>query len=534
MKYIQGQNRDQTCLFPVSLNEAIDAEHEIRLLDAFVDSLDLASLGFNVSQGENGRPSYHPADLLKLYIYGYMNRIRSSRALEKECSRNIEVMWLLKCLNPDHNTISNFRRDNPKAIKRVFHQTVSVAKDFALIGGALIAGDGTKLRAQNSKKNNFNQKKINRHLEYIENKLNEYNELLEHGDADTEQVNKEIRKQNIRKEKYKLLEKQLQGTGEAQISTSDPDSRQMVIRNNITEVAYNVQTSVDAKHNIPIDYKVTNNNDSKAMGMMLRRAKSILQSNNFIALYDKGYHTGTEFNVANQLGVDVMVAIPAIPRSSEAPDPAYNAENFTYNEQGNTYTCPQGHILSSNGSWYKNPNGSRFQQYKTPGCKYCPAREKCTRSRRNGKIVQRGEHTAYINANKERVAKSPDIYKQRQAIVEHPYGTIKRQWGFDHLMTKKTISRASADVGLIMIAYNLRRLINTLSFRNLTKHLLMGKTFSLVIFTQIACFLAVLKVFFEKAKVALKNTLPKLKVCMPTQKALAQGIFDQKSLDLSF
>jgi len=348
MKYIQGNNRSQTCLFPVSLEDSIDADNEVRLIDLFVNSLSLNDYGFKVTFVENGRPAYHPADLLKLYIYGYLNKVRSSRDLEKECARNIEVMWLLNNLKPDHNTISNFRRDNPKAIKKVFRETVRIARHFNLIGSTLLAGDSTKFRAQNSKKNNFNQKKIDRHLEYIENKLNEYGQALAEGDGDnTKQVEQEIKKQTGRKAEYNKIEKYLNDTGDSQVSTSDPDSRQMIIRNNITEVAYNVQTTVDAKNNIPIDYKVTNHNDSKAMGNMLQRAKSILGSNDFTALYDKGYHTGSEFDIAERLGVDVMVAIPGKPLSSQAPDPNYNVENFIYNENENTYTCPQGHTLTT-------------------------------------------------------------------------------------------------------------------------------------------------------------------------------------------
>ena len=370
MKYIKGQNRIQTFLFPVSLDDSIDQDNEVRLIDLFVNSLSLREYGFKVVFVENGRPAYHLADLLKLYIYGYLNKVRSSRDLEKECKRNIEVMWLLNSLRPDHNTISNFRRDNPKAIKKVFRETVRIATHFNLIGGTLIAGDSTKFRAQNSKKNNFNQKKIDRHLEYIENKLNEYNQALAESDGDnTKQVEQGIKKQTGRKADYKKIEKQLNDTGESQVSTSDPDSRQMIIRNNITEVAYNVQTSVDDKYNIPIDYKVTNHNDSKAMGNMLQRAKSILHTNDFTALYDKGYHTGSEFDIADNLGIKVMVAIPGKSISSQAPDPAYNVENFIYLENDNTYTCPQGHTLTTNGTWHKTDNGSQFQQYKTKKCK---------------------------------------------------------------------------------------------------------------------------------------------------------------------
>jgi len=421
---------------------------------------------------ENGRPAYHPSDLLKLYLYGYMNKVRSSRDLEKECKRNIEVMWLLGNLQPDHNTISNFRRDNNKSINKVFRETVKIARHFELIGGTLLAGDSTKLRAQNSKKNNFNQKKIDRHLEYIENKLAEYNKCLSENDGDKkEHLEEEIQRQTTRKAKYKRIEKQLNDSGEPQVSTSDPDSRQMIIRNNITEVAYNVQTTVDSKNNIPIDYKVTGHNDSKAMGNMLQRAKSILHTSDFTALYDKGYHTGTEFDIAERLGIKVMVAIPATPKSSRAPDPAYNVENFIYNEDNNTYTCPQGHILTTNGTWHKTPNGSEFQQYKTKHCKTCPVREKCTSSKQNGKIVQRRKNAQNIEHNKQRIEKEPHTYKKRQAIVEHPYGTIKRQWGFCYIITKRYLARASADVGFMMVAYNLRRIINIVGMNNIKEYL---------------------------------------------------------------
>ena len=234
-KYIKGQNRAQATLFPVSLDDAVGAENEARLIDVFVDSLKLQEFGFKLEFVENGRPAYHPADLLKLYIYGYLNRVRSSRQLEKECKRNVEVFWLLKCLKPDHNTISNFRRDNPKAIKMVFRETVKIAKHFDLIGGTLIAGDSTKLRAQNSKKNNFNQKKIDRHLEYIENKLAEYEKSLAENDGDDKEIiKKEIEKQELRKEGYKQIEQQLKESGQPQVSTSDPDSRQMITRNNLS------------------------------------------------------------------------------------------------------------------------------------------------------------------------------------------------------------------------------------------------------------------------------------------------------------
>jgi transposase len=378
MKFIQGHNRTQINLFPVSLDQSLDPYNEVRIIDLFVDSLSIKDYGFRMDFIENGRPAYHPAYLLKLFIYGYMNKIRSTRDLEKECKRNIEVMWLLKCLKPDHNTISNFRQGNQKAIKKVFRATVQIAKHFDLIGGELIAGDSTKLRAQNSKKNNYNQAKIDRHVAYIDNKLEEYTRALAESDGDNQQIiQDEIKKQQDRKDNYRNIEKQLKESGENQISISDPESRQIMIRNNITEVAYNVQTTVDAKNNIPIDYKVTNQNDSKAMGNMVQRAKSILRTNEFTVLYDKGFHTGSELKTVQDLGIETIVAIPAVPSTSQAPNHDYNFEHFKYDQESDTYTCPQGEVLRTNGIWYKEHNRRDnviiFKQYKTRSCKLCTA-----------------------------------------------------------------------------------------------------------------------------------------------------------------
>jgi transposase len=475
MKFIQGKNRTQINLFPVSLDQSIDPGNEVRLIDLFVDSLSVKDYGFRTDFIENGRPAYHPADLLKLFIYGYLNKVRSSRDLEKECHRNIEVMWLLNCLSPDHNTISNFRRDNPKAIKKVFRATVQIAKHFDLIGGKLIAGDSTKLRAQNSKKNNFNQAKIDRHLAYIDNKLEEYTRALAQNDGDNQQViHEEIKKQQERKERYKDLERQLRESGEKQISVTDPESRQIIVRNNIAEVAYNVQTTVDAKNNFPIDYKVTNENDSKAMGNMVQRAKSILRANDFTALYDKGFHTGSELKTAHELGVETIVAVPGVPSTSQAPDHDYNYEHFRYDKEADTYTCPQGKILTTNGSWYKQLSSSGsvswFKQYKTKACRKCPSRSQCTRSKKE-RLIQRSEYAEYYERNLKNTNEKEHLYKRRQAIVEHPYGTIKRQWGFSYILTKKGISRASSDVGFMFIAYNLRRIISILGKNRLMEYL---------------------------------------------------------------
>jgi transposase len=478
-KFIIGTNRNQLPLFTASIDDAVAQDNEVRLIDLFVDSLNLQDFGFPFHFVENGRPAYHPSDLLKVYIYGYLNRARSARTLEKDCSRNIDLIWLLKGLAPDHNTIANFRKNNSKAIARVFRATVKIASHFKLIGGALVAGDSTKLRAQNSKKNNFNPGKIERHIAYIDAKLEQYNAALAKADGDAtenELITKKIQKHSTQKQKYIDYKNTIDTTGVTQISTSDPDSRQIMTRNNISEVAYNVQTVVDAKHNIPIDFKVTNENDSKAMGGMLRRCKTILGHNNFTGIYDKGYHTGSEFDYASRLGIDVLVAIPAV--AAHAPDIAFDVEHFTYDKISDSYTCPANASLTTNGNWYNKTNGksiTKMKHYKTTACLSCAFFERCTKNKK-GRLIERSQHADLIYENKIRIENNYDIYRRRQAIVEHPYGIIKRQWGFYYIMTKKTIKHASADVGLIFTAYNLRRIFNIVD-QNLLKQYLIALAF---------------------------------------------------------
>ena len=478
MQFIQGKNRTQSILFPQSLDQIIEQGNEVRIIDLFVESISLADFKFIIKTSTEGRPAYHPKDLLKLFVYGYLNHIRSSRLLEKECKRNIELMWLMKELSPDHNTISNFRRDNEKAIRKTFRCTVSVASHFELIGGTLVAGDGTKLRAQNSKKNNFNEGKIERHIAYIDAKLDEYNKALEAADNDNPQsavhkqtIEQHIQKHTERKIGYEDLSKQLEQTGASQVSTADPESRELTTRNNITEIAYNIQTVVDAKHNLPIDYKVTNTNDSRAMSGMLRRAKTILGTSDFMALYDKGYYAGIEIKKAMELGIKIMVAVPGT--SSKAPDENYNLNHFKYDELTDTYSCPQQNILITNGRWYNKGTQSNqhlIKHYTTTACATCPAKPLCTKNA-NGRAIQRSEYTPYIEKNRLAIEANPELYKKRQSIVEHPYGTIKRQWGFYYIITKKGIRRASADVGFMFIAYNLRRIMNIIDKNRLKQFL---------------------------------------------------------------
>ena len=472
MQYIQGKDRTQCCLFPQSLDEIIAVDNDIRFIDLFVESIDIKAFSFTLKQSAEGRPAYHPKDLLKLFLYGYLNSIRSSRALEKQCHINLEVRWLLKELVPDHNTIANFRRHNEKAIRKVFRHTVRIAHHFELIGGKLIAGDSTKLRTQNSKKNNFNEKKIIQHIEYIDRKLADYNKSLSEADEDNKKtILAEIDKHNTRKQEYNKLSQKLMESGDNQVSTSDPDSRQIITRNNITEVAYNVQTTVDAHCAITIDYKVTNTNDSKAMSGMLRRAQTILQTKRFTALYDKGYHTGSELKYAIEGGINTLVAIPGV--ASLAPDAAYNFDRFLYDADRDCYRCPEGNELHTNGNWYqKSKERSLYfvKHYKTGKCLSCPALALCTKNKK-GRLIERSEYQPYVDRNRENIEANTATYRLRQQIIEHTYGIIKRQWGFYYVISKRGMKRASADVGFMFTALNLRRIINLVDKEKLKEYL---------------------------------------------------------------
>ena len=475
MEYIQGKPRSQIVLIESSLEEMIEHDNPVRIIDLFVDSSNLMQLGFtHARHAPEGRPPYHPGDLLKLFIYGYLNKIRSSRMLERECKRNLELKWLLKELIPDHNTIANFRKDNSKAIKAVFRKMVIMCKRLDLIGGKVIATDGTKLRAQNSKKNNYNQKKIDDHLAFIESKLQEYLDALDLTDtAETMGLDPEIDKEKIRekitrlhekKEKYKKLEQQLVESGQEQISTTDPDSRKLAVRQNILEVCYNIQTSVDDKHNLPIDFKTTNNNDTHALSNMTVRAKAILGNDEFFELADKGFHTGEEIRKCHEAGVETLVAIPKKPVSSQAPDPTFNQDKFQYDKENDFYICPAGQKLRSNGTWYQN-HPYKTKQYKTKACCDCPLKEKCTTSKK-GRLVERNENIEATQRNKKAIEQNKELYKRRQQIVEHPFGTIKRQWGFDYTLMKGK-KKVDGEMGLIFIAYLFTRLRSILGLEGL-------------------------------------------------------------------
>ncbi|MEP6648053.1 MAG: IS1182 family transposase [Saprospiraceae bacterium] len=356
MKYITGFDRNQSILFPQCIDEIIPGDSEVRIIDAFVESLPLSELGFlDHKPVEEGRPMYHPRDLFKLYVYGYLNRVRTSRLLERECERNIELIWLLKGIRPCFRTIAGFRAANPAAFRNTFTHFVTGLNKGGFLGCKTVAIDGSKFRAVNSKKNNFNQKKIKRQLTYIDEKIGQYIQELDASDlseSEAEVKEQKLAHQRRQKRKYKKLQKQLRETGQEQISTTDPDSRAMVIHGQVIEVAFNVQTVVDDKHNLVVEYLPTNRNDKKALLPMALRAKKIFGKKSIIVLADKGYHNGEQLNACAQENVITYVAVPDAPRNSPIPTAEYYGEKFRYNKKHDTYTFPEGHTLKSNGQTY--------------------------------------------------------------------------------------------------------------------------------------------------------------------------------------
>lgn len=474
MKYIEGFDRNQATLFPQCIDEIIPPDAEVRIIDEFVNALPLAELGFLDHQPvEDGRPMYHPRDLFKLYLYGYMNRIRTSRLLERECERNIELIWLLKGLRPCFRTIAGFRSANPEAFRNTFAHFVAGLNKGGFLGRKIVAIDGSKFRAVNSKKNNFNLKKIKRQLTYIDEKIGQYINELDHGDlneSDAVITEQKLAHQRRQKRKYNRLRKQLKETGQEQISTTDPDARAIIIHGQVIEVAFNVQTVVDDKHNLVVEYLPTNRNDKKALLPMALRAKKVFGKKSITVLADKGYHNGEQIGGCAREGVITYVAVPDAPRNSPIPTAEYYGERFHYNKKQDTFTCPEGQVLKSNGQTYHrkyDENITKVKHYKTPKCKNCLVRDQCTTNPK-GRILERSEFAETTERNKRRVNAHPEIYAARQQIVEHIFGTIKRQWGYDHILLKG-LRKNDGEFGLIYLVYNFRRIINILGVEDMKK-----------------------------------------------------------------
>ena len=477
MDFIKGFNRDQ--LIMMDFESAVSPNSWARIVDLFVEILPLDQLGFNQVLQEEGRPPYRASDLLKLFIYGYKNQLRSSRKLEQACKVNLEVIWLLKGLTPSARKIAYFRKDNPTAFKQAFRYFVVLLKDWDLIDGKTIAIDSFKIRAQNALKNNFNQKKIDRHIEYIDNKIEEYQNALDQNDDEllAEKIEQKIAYQQTKKENYKSLEKQLNDSGQSQISLTDPDARSVVLHRNIINVGYCVQAGCDGKHNLFINNDTGTVNDTHALSSMALDAKNLLDVETMNVLTDKGYTTGKHIDICSK---NDIVTYSSPKKHSSQKNGLFDMQIFKYNKEKDQYTCPDNQLLKTNGTVYNKAN-HKVKHYKNrQACKNCTLRSQCT-SNKNGRYIERSIYQEALEENQKRVDSNPDYYRLRQQITEHQFGTLKRQWGFTYVLMKGK-ENVLSEVNLMMICYNLRRLMSIFTVNDLKNKL---KQLVLLFFDQI-------------------------------------------------
>jgi transposase len=488
MKMIKGTSRGQIQFS--SLDDLIAAGNPVRILDAFVEKLDLEKLGIKqhavlkdqfskVNPG--GAPRFDDKLLLKLYLYGYLNRIRSSRKLEQECHRNVELRWLMQELSPNYHSIADFRKDHGEALKNLFKLYVQLLNELNLLGKQTIAVDGSKFRAMNSRKNNYNQKKIDKHQAMIKEKADSYLKELDEQDEDEtddngpsyhkEEVEAALQRLVERKIKYDNLQEQLDDSEEKQISTSDADSRAIIINKNIVEVAYNTQTGVDARHSLLVHVEATNINDGKALHRAAAQAKenmNLKKENPVDILSDKGYHTGAQLQQCHDDNMETFTAFKEQP-SVKHLQKEFLSDQFIYNKEQDSYTCPAGETLTSLGTWH-NKNGDagetsyRFKTYRTDGCKNCSLKVNCTKLPK--RIIHRSQYQDAVDRNNENIRQNPEYYKRRQSICEHPFGTIKRQWGYTYTLMKG-LQKVNGEMNLIMLVYNIRRTLSILGFEKM-------------------------------------------------------------------
>lgn len=473
MQHITGISRHQMRFS--SLEDAISKDNQVRFIDAFVGHIDLCKLGFAIKTLKaEGRPSFNSEVFLKMYLYGYLNGIRSGRDLEKECFRNIEMQWLLEDIRPNYHSITDFRKNNPAALKNTFKLFVSFLKDADLIGGETIAIDGTKSRAHNSKKANFNQKKIDKHLEYIETKTQEYLNALEENDAKDntaiiQNIQQKLDRLKGNKLRYEQLEEKLKESGEPQISTTDSDARALLVQGQVVEISFNIQAAVDAKYNLVVATHTINKNDRSALSAIAIEAKENLGIDTYTALVDKGYHNGKHIEICKQANITTIVAQPEQGKSNENGTTAnYLVAQFKYDQTTDTYTCPQGETLHTTGKWHKKSSlkdSYEFKKYRSSKCKECPVKFLCT-SRAAGREIDRSQYADSVEENNKRYQANAQLYRKRQEINEHIFGTIKRQWGYNH--TNLTgLEKVNGEHSLIMLVYNMKRSINILGVSDL-------------------------------------------------------------------
>lgn len=469
MGYVEGIDRDQIMM--VSYDDLVEGESMARLINRFVKVTDLGKMGFShTTPASTGRPPYDPSPMTKLYLYGYENGTRSSRKLELETYRNVEVMWLMNGLKPDHKTIAEFRRKNIRPLQKLFHEFVRLCKSWDLVGGELIAVDGTKIKASNNKKMNFSRKKLDARLAHIDGQINEYFNQMEEADAQEEKnlgsMPIKLQKLLERKDLYESYKAQLDVNGENEVSTVDPDARLMGNNRGGVEMAYNVQSAVDGKNDLILEYDVSMNpSDQDQLGKMVKKVKRRLKVQHFTVLADKGYYNGRDLLRVKRCKVKAIVSRqnPSDPKDQPAK---FHTDKFAYDSNTDTYTCPIGKILQP----HNKKTADRRNFFNKAACSECPYLNQCARGDRPYRTVARSRYSKICDETDKRTRENMALYKRRQQIVEHPFGTIKFTMRGNYFLLR-TRRKVCAEVALLFLGYNFKRVYTMLGFHELLARL---------------------------------------------------------------
>ena len=464
-RFVEGADRGQGSLFPQCLDDWIGEDNPIRVIDVFVEELNLGALGFSgVDPKATGRPSYHSSCLLKLYIYGYLNRVQSSRRLEREAGRNVEVMWLTRRLSPDHKTIADFRKNNGRAIRQVCARFVALCRTMGLLTQASVAIDGSKFKAVNNRDKNFTRAKMERRMAQIEESVARYLQQLDSADRQepsealktkTSRLKEKIEKLKGEMQRLETLKVQMLATPDQQISLTDPDARSMATSGRGSGVVgYNVQTAVDTKHHLIVTHEVTNvGTDRSQLASMATEAKATLEADSLDVVADRGYFNSAEILACEQKGITVTLPKPMT--SGAKSEGRFGKQDFRYVAAEDVYICPAGKRLTYH--FTNEEHGLVLHRYWTNACQSCLIKHSCTTSKE--RRITRWEHEQLLEAVQRRLDEHPEKMRQRRETVEHPFGTIKARMGATHFLMK-TLPRVATEMALHVLAYNLTRVMN--------------------------------------------------------------------------
>jgi transposase len=471
-RFVVGADRGQSTLLPECLDDWIDESNPVRVIDAFADALNLVDLGFDgVAPAATGRPSYHPAVLLKLYIYGYLNRVKSSRRLEREAGRNVEVMWLLGRLVPDHKTIADFRKDNGPAIRKVCARFVDLCREMGLLAKASVAIDGSKFKAVNNRDRNFTRGKVERRRAQLDESVARYLSQLDTADRQepsetlvlkTTRLKEKLAKLESEMQRLAAIEKLMLASPDQQISLTDPDSRSMATSGRGSGVVgYNVQVAVDTEHHLIVTHEVTNTgSDRSQLANVAKAAKAVLQVDKLEAVADRGYYHGEEILACEQAGI--AVTLPKPMTSGAKAEGRFGKQDFVYLPDEDVYRCPAGERLKYH--FTAEEHGQQLRRYWTSACRTCTIKDQCTTGKE--RRITRWEHEHVLEAVQQRLDKNPQAMRVRRETVEHPFGTIKMRMGATHFLMK-TLPRVASEMALCVLAYNLTRVINIIGVKPL-------------------------------------------------------------------